>query len=63
MERTITNPIPSPPFPGGEEPVEQAFLHFRANACAMIANAQPHFVVAIASRALTPSEKKALQIN
>src|SRR5678816_4528951 len=38
-------------FLGGKEPVEQAFVHFSANACAMIANAQAHFIVAIASRA------------
>ena len=36
---------------GGKELVEQAFVHFSANACAMIANAQAHFVLAIASRA------------
>ena len=36
---------------GGKEPVEQAFVHFSANACAMIANTQTHFIVAIASRA------------
>ena len=40
-----------PLFLGGKEPVEQAFVHFSANACAMIANAQAHFIVAIASRA------------
>ena len=40
-----------PLFLGGKELVEQAFVHFSANACAMIANAQAHFVVAIASRA------------
>jgi hypothetical protein len=38
-------------FLGGKELVEQAFVHFRANACAMIANAQAQFVLAIASRA------------
>src|SRR5580765_3092345 len=38
-------------FLGGKEPVEQAFVNFSANACAMIANAQAHFVVAVASRA------------
>src|SRR5678816_4339392 len=38
-------------FLGGKEPVEQAFVHFSANACAMIANAQAHFIVSIASRA------------
>src|SRR6476619_8122251 len=42
---------PQPLFLGGKEPVEQAFLHFSANACPMIANAQAHFIVAIASRA------------
>ena len=36
---------------GGKELVEQAFVHFRANACAMIAHAQAHFALAIASRA------------
>ena len=36
---------------GGKELVEQAFVHFRANAGAMIAHAQAHFAVAIASRA------------
>ena len=40
-----------PLFLSGKEPVEQAFVHFSANACAMIANAQAHFIVAIASRA------------
>ena len=40
-----------PLFLGGKELVEQAFVHLSANACAMIANAQAHFVVAIASRA------------
>src|SRR4029450_12294546 len=40
-----------PLFLGGKEPVEQAFVHFSANACAMIANAQAHFAVAITSRA------------
>ncbi len=36
---------------GGKELIEQVFVHFSANACAVIANAQAHFVVAIASRA------------
>ena len=36
---------------GGKELVEQAFVHFRANARAMIAHTQAHFAVAIASRA------------
>ena len=36
---------------GGKELVEQALVHFRANACAMIAHAQVHFAVAITSRA------------
>jgi hypothetical protein len=39
-------------FLGGKEPVEQALVHFSAYACAMIANAQAHFIVSIiASRA------------
>ena len=36
---------------GGKELVEQVFVHFSANACAMIAHAQAHFAVAIAIRA------------
>jgi hypothetical protein len=36
---------------GGKELVEQAFVHFRANARAMIAHTQAHFAVAIAIRA------------
>src|SRR3954470_7892988 len=40
-----------PLFLGGKEPVEQAFVHFSANACAMIANAHVHFIVPISSRA------------
>src|SRR6478735_12046132 len=38
-------------FLGGKELVEQAVVHLMANACAMIAHAQAHFVLAIASRA------------
>ena len=38
-------------FLGGKEPVEQAFVHFSGNSCAMIANAQAHFAVAITGRA------------
>ena len=38
-----------PVFLGGEELVEQLFVHFKANACAMIAHAQAHFFIAIAS--------------
>src|SRR6476659_2100796 len=40
-----------PLFLGGKEPIEQAFVHFSPNACAMIANAHVHFIVAIRSRA------------
>ena len=36
---------------GGEKLVEQAVVHFSANACAMIAHAQAHFAIAIAGRA------------
>ena len=36
---------------GGKELVEQAVVHFSGNACAMIAHAQAHFAIAIASRA------------
>src|SRR6476660_8661873 len=35
---------------GGKELVEQAFVHFRANARAMIAHTQAHFAIAIACR-------------
>src|SRR6516164_5896199 len=35
----------------GKELVEQAVVHFRANACAMIAHAQAHFAIATANRA------------
>ena len=36
---------------GGKELIEQAVVHFGANACSMIAHAQTHFAVAITSRA------------
>src|SRR4029077_17430070 len=38
-------------FLGGKELIEQAFVHLITNACAMIANAQAHFVLTIASSA------------